>query len=186
MSQKTMPIRRFVRGLCIALAAVAMTTLSLTVAAPAQAAGVDALCTLGSDAYTFSPGLGLLPAANTFTAAGVSSSTCAVAPSGVTGVTLTSASGSGNVGCATSSGVSGTALFTWSDSVTSTVAISGLVLGLSGAAKIVTLSGTVSSGRFTGDTVTLVYLSTANTLLCLSGSLTNVPGVTTALTFTSV
>jgi hypothetical protein len=138
---------------------------------------------LGSDTFTFSPGLGLTQQATTFSGSGVNASSCAVVPAGITTVQLASASGSGQMSCLASSGVTGTATFTWSDATTSTVSLNGLALGAASVGKIVTLGGTVTAGRCTGDTVSLVYLSTANTALCLTGSLTTVPGTVTTLTF---
>jgi hypothetical protein len=175
---------RFLAGF---IAAVFMASAAaLTIASPAHATGVDASCTAGNDVYTFTPGLGLTQRATSFTGSGTNASTCAVAPTGVSSVILTSASGNGPFSCVINTAAMGTLTFKWSDNVTSTVKVSSLALGLTGVSKVVTFGGTVSSGRFDGDTLELIYASTANTLLCPSGELTTVPGVVTTLTFTSV
>jgi len=125
--------------------------------APARAQTVDATC-VGTVALVvnWSPGLKLLQAATDFSSGSSPNLSCVT--NGSESATLTSVSGSGQLSCSTSSGVSGTAVITWTPAGgTSTIDISGLAVN--SVSKLVTLTGTVSAGRFLNDNATMTFVA---------------------------
>lgn len=167
--------------------AVLLSTVGLLVAltSPASAATVDALCTGGQDVLTFDPALGLLQQPTDFEIDSQSASTCLVGPSTVT---LQSSSGSGNLSCTVNTGLTGTSRYDWSSGADSIVQLSGFVAGINQVSKLATISGTVTSGQFAGDSVEIVYLSTGLFTLvdCLNGALDEADFQVVAITFTDL
>ncbi|BFV54989.1 hypothetical protein KCMC57_up00930 [Kitasatospora sp. CMC57] len=144
--------RNSVIGLSGALALAAGTLLA---GSPAQAATGDILCTApSSDSSTYSPPLGLTPASTTVTitrdlntCTSLSVPAITSAPVTVHQVTIPSYS------CLTLLSTAATTIsFTWNNGATSVVTGTRTV-NLAAAALTTTVTGTVTSGLFAGDSV---------------------------------
>ncbi|WP_027343145.1 hypothetical protein [Hamadaea tsunoensis] len=156
------------------LAAAATTLVAAGVAVaptPVSAAVGDLVCT-ASGTTTFSPGLTLTPRTQDID--------FDIAYSGCTstnGATVTSGGRSGSFtgvrGCLTiPPSASGTVVVTWNDSTTST--ISGTSQSVdTGGQTVITLTGTVQSGRFAGDEfIEVLTQSSLDLLTCATTGVT--------------
>ncbi len=144
-----------------ALAALLLAGTCLTVgvagAVPAHAVSVDGTCT-GSVTLTFSPPATepLPPSsgpATTSTGAGTIT-TCVFPGGGATTGTFTYAL-TGNLTCTTAQNVTGTLDIAWADATTSHATVTSLIPGLGTAGGAAALDATITTGRFTGDQITL-------------------------------
>jgi hypothetical protein len=179
-------ITRRMRTACTAL--LLLTALPVTGAGPAHAATVDGTCA-ASITLNFSPavsGLTLPAPAPVTTSTGSGTITTCVLPGGgaTTGTftyTLT-----GNLTCVTAQNVTGTLVITWSDGTQSTSTVTSLVPTLGGAGGAVGLAATITTGRFTGDQITIANVRNPLALLtCLTTGLSTATGIT-SLTFTDL
>ena len=89
----------------------------------------------------------------------------------------------GNLTCTSAQNVTGTLDITWSDASQSHATVTGL-LSVGSVGGTAGLSATVTSGRFTGDRITIANLRDPLALItCLTTGLAQASG-TTSLTFT--
>jgi hypothetical protein len=163
------------------IAAAALVALPAT--AQANALGT---CALGTFGVTFTPGLGLglppnLPSISVgFVPAQSSPFTCQLLNlAGTEHAEITALSGTMNASCLFSNNVHWAMTITWTDRSpveTSTVDLGAFIFNITNVSKVVTLGGTVTSGRFTGQTLRLETVSQANSLQCLTNSLTETSG----------
>lgn len=180
-------LSRLRRRLFVPLSAMALglTGLVVGVGSPAYAVGLDATCT-ASITLNFSPPATqpLPPAtgpASTSTGSGTIT-TCVIPAGGATTGTFTY-SLAGNLTCTSAQNITGVLDIAWSDATTSHAAITGLT-NLGSVGGTAGLSGTISSGRFTGDQVLIANLRDPLALLaCLTTGLSTATGIT-SLTFT--
>ena len=166
------------RAALVAACATAVLLLAV-LGASAQAASL-AVCT-GADTGHYSPAMTLTSQTGTVTYTDTFSCTSndPGAATGSTGGTFT-----GTYSCTTQqspAGSSGTATFTWADSTTSTFSytdVNGALLV--GGSYIDTLTGTMTTGKFAGATVTEVIASpTLSVLQCLTTGVSDLTGVAT-------
>ena len=154
-------------------------------AAPANAAVLDGTC-IASVTLNFSP-----PATQPLppnpgpasTATGSGTITTCVFPGGGATTGTFSYALTGNLTCTSAQNVTGTLDIAWSDASQTHATVTGLtsVGSVGGTAG---LSATVTSGRFTGDRITIANLRDPLALLtCLTTGLAQASG-TTSLTFT--
>lgn len=155
------------------------------VALPATAqANTLGTCALGSFGVTFTPGLGLglppnLPSISVgFVPSQSAPFTCELLnPASTEHAEITALSGTMNASCLFSNNVHWSMTIAWTDrSETSTVDLGAFILNITNVSKVVTLGGTVTAGRFTGQTLRLETVSQANSLQCLTNSLTETSG----------
>ncbi|HEU5469858.1 MAG TPA: hypothetical protein VFV67_04340 [Actinophytocola sp.] len=148
---------------------------------PAAATVGDLACTVSST-ITYSPGITLTPSNQTVTWS-VQYSGC----TSTTGATVTTGSRGGSItrerSClAVEPPLDGTRTITWNDATTSVVDSTGLAVD-AGGQTVYTITGTVISGRFTGDTfLEVVTQSSLNLLACATTGVTSQTG-TGAVTF---
>ena len=163
------------RRLSLALAAIGLLASTWVVAAPAQAGGALDLTCQGSQTVNYAPGLIVTPKQVVYTAHDdFTSCTSVQDPSIKTGTHTATAQAP--LSClAVLTPVSGTKTFTWNNKQTSVFTYSSSVSQVLGS-TVVTLTGTITSGKFMGDTaVQVVTTASANPLGCLAS-----PGVTDA------
>lgn len=154
------------------LGALALAAATVTAGSPARAAAGDVLCTVpSSDSSAYSPPLGPTPAATTVTitrdlntCTSLSVPAIGSAPVTVHQVTIPSYS------CLTLLNSAPTTIsFTWNNGAT-TVVTGTRTVNLAGAALTTTVTGTVTSGLFTGDTVVYQLVApSADVLACTLG-----------------
>lgn len=155
-------------------------------AAPANAAGVDGTC-VAAITLNFSPPatLGSPPnpgPASISTGSG-SITTCLFPGGGATTGTL-NYSLTGNLTCLTAQNIAGTLDIIWADAAQTHATVTGLVMALGSAGGAAGLAATITTGRFTGDQITIVNLRDPLALIaCLTTGLAQASG-TTSLTFT--
>ncbi|MEU6481047.1 hypothetical protein ABZ858_30050 [Streptomyces sp. NPDC047017] len=171
-------------GLILAavVAVVSADTVPAIAAAPSGAALVDVVCPVGSNISTYTPGLTYTSKPTHFTATGQVSGCVSLSNPALTGANL-SAAGDGTASC-TSGSFSNTTVYHWNTGQSSTVVGTGSINLKPDGETVFVLTGTVTSGPFTGATVlqTKVLLST-DLLACLTpGGLTSIAGPIT-LTF---
>ena len=164
-----------------------ITLASLTVGAvPASAATVDGTC-IASVTLNFVPPVTqpLPPSAGpATTSTGTGTISTCVFPGGGASTGTFSYILTGNLTCTTAQNVTGTLAIAWSDGSHSPATVSSLVPGLGGAGGAVGLTATITSGRFTGDQVTIANIRDPLALItCLTTGLTTATGIT-SLTFT--
>jgi hypothetical protein len=165
-------IKRLFGGLLAALVAAAM----LAVPNSAYAAAGDLTCTISST-VTYSPGLTLTTATQY-----VTYSTHYSGCTSTNGATVTSATANGSyyadfscLSLPSSTDVAAT--IPWNDSTSSAVEGTGTYANVGGQ-SIYTTVGTVTSGRFTGDTfVEAITESTLNLLACATTGVTSQTGI---------
>src|ERR1044072_3811563 len=154
-------------------------------AAPAGAAALDGTC-LANVTLNFTPPasqpLPTSPApAATVTGTGTIT-TCAFPGGGATTGTF-SYTLAGNLTCTSAQNITGTLDIAWSDGGQSHAGVNGL-LSIGSVGGTARPSATVTSGRFTGDTVTIANLRDPFALItCLTTGLAHASG-TTSMTFT--
>lgn len=164
---------KLVRLLPAAVTAVAATILAV----PGSASGTagDLACTVSST-ITFSPGITFTPSTQTITWS-VSYSGC----TSTTGATVTTGGRGGSLtrqrGCLSAQPPwEGSVTIVWDDSTTSEIDATGEAADVGGQ-TVYTLIGTVTSGRFAGDTyVETVAQSSLNLLACASTGVTSQTG----------
>ncbi|WP_327063527.1 hypothetical protein OG196_01280 [Kitasatospora purpeofusca] len=154
------------------LGALTLATAAVTTGSAAQAAAGDVLCTApSSDSSTYSPPLSLTPASTTVTitrdlntCTSLSVPAINSAPVTVHQVTISSYS------CPTLLNSAPTVItFTWNNGAT-TVVTGTRTVNLAGAALTTTVTGTVTSGLFTGDTAVYQLVApSAAVLACTLG-----------------
>ncbi|RZU49457.1 hypothetical protein EV385_1207 [Krasilnikovia cinnamomea] len=166
---------RYPRLLATAVAAVASVAFVALAAAPAAAAAGDLVCTV-SKTVTFSPGVTFTPTSQTVTFS-VSYSGC----TSTTGAPVTSSGFSGQTtetrSCASlPPPQSATKTLVWDDSSTSTIEYTTTGVD-TGGQTIYTRSGTVTAGRFTGDSfVEVTSQNSFDALACLTTGVTSQTG----------
>lgn len=154
---------------------VAVTTLagaSGLIASPADASVLDVTC-VGQESRTYSPGL-LLTDQSIDVDLDAVMSPCVSTDSGITAGTYT-ASYTQSLSCLDldANANNQTRVFNWNDSSSSTMTANRTVQRLT-LTTVVTFTGTISSGKFAGDTAVLVVtVLNPSVLNCLSS-----PGVT--------
>ncbi|NUR58397.1 MAG: hypothetical protein HOV87_06850 [Catenulispora sp.] len=138
----------------------------------AHAVSIDVTCA-GTETVSYSPGL-LLTTQTVRTSVTGSLAACSSSDPGITAGTYRE-DFSASLSCATLlSGRAGTRIFRWSDGTTSTFAFNRALNNAAGQVTV-TFSGSITAGRFTGDTVLeQVVFVTPNPLQCLAS-----PGLTT-------
>jgi hypothetical protein len=169
-----------------AFAALLIATASLIAGStPAHALSLDATC-LGSVTLNFTPPATLsAPPGPATTSTGTGTiSACVVTDGGATTgnfiYTLT-----GNLTCLTAQNITGTLDIAWSSGATSHATVTGLVTSLGSAGGAAGLSATITTGRFSTDTITIANVRDPLALIaCLTTGLAQATG-TTSLTFTN-
>ncbi|MFD5142679.1 hypothetical protein [Streptomyces sp. NPDC058401] len=151
---------------------------------PATAAGLDGTCTATINLGFTPPVTGVLlpsPAPVTHGTGNGTITTCVIPGGGATTGTFTYDL-TGNLTCVTAQNITGTFDITWADTTTSHATVTGLIPGAGGA---LALAATITSGRFTGDQITVANVRDPAALLtCLLSGLSSATGIT-SLTFTS-
>ncbi|GAA0463610.1 hypothetical protein [Streptomyces olivaceiscleroticus] len=140
----------------------------------AAPAGIS--CPVGSQVGTYTPGLTYEPREVAFQASGNVSGCVGLSGNGISGASF-SATGHGTASCLAGS-VSNTATYHWSNGQTSTVTGTGAINLKPNGVTVLVLTGTVTSGLFTGATVvqTKVLLNSDLTACASPGGLTSVGG----------
>jgi len=169
-----------------ALAALLLTAAPLIAGtAPAHAASLDATC-LGSVTLNFAPPATLTaPPGPATTSTGAGTITTCVATDGGATTGTFSYTLTGNLTCLTAANITGTLDIAWTGGATSHATVTGLVTTLGSAGGAAGLTATITTGRFTTDTITIANIRDPLALIaCLTTGLTQATG-TTSLTFTS-
>ncbi len=168
------------------ISALTLAAALVTAAPPAQAATGDILCTVPSnDSSTYSPSLGLTPANTTVTitrdlntCTSLSVPAINSAPVTVHQVTIPSYS------CLTLLDSAPTTIsFTWNNGAT-TVVTGTRTVNLAAAVLTTTVTGTVTSGLFAGDTVVYQLVAPSADVLACTLGLGTVSRIDSAATLT--
>jgi len=174
----------FRRLVSLSAAAVVLIAVGLFVASPAYADGLDANCT-GTESRHFEPGLTLTTQQETGHNQGTLFA-CTSTDPGVTyatyGVNFVE-----NLSCLSvvTNGASVNRVITWSDATTSTLSGTFTAQRLT-LVTVITLTGSITAGKFQGDTGLLVTTAANPDLVtCALGAVHDVTGVT-VLDITSV
>lgn len=171
-------MKRRLRLACSLAALLTVQLAALAPAAPAAAAPGDLLCTATS-VITYSPGLTLTPSPQLVT--------WDVKYSGCTSTTGAAVSGGGRQGHVTNTrgclalpaSISGTRTITWDDNTTSTVDSTGQATDVAGQ-TVYTITGTVTAGRFLGDTFTeIIVQASLDPIACATTGVKSQTGVGT-------
>jgi hypothetical protein len=163
-----------------------LTAILLAGAAPSHAAVVDGTC-VASITLNFSPPATepLPPSpgpASTATGNGTITA-CVVTDGGATTGTFTYQL-QGNLTCTSSQNVTGTLDIDWADGSRSHATVTSLLINLGSVGGTAGLSATITTGRFTGDMITIANLRDPLALIaCLTTGLAQATGIT-SLTFT--
>ena len=163
------------RRLPMALAVLSMLASTWVAATPAQAGGALDLTCQGTQTVNFTPGLLLTPKQVIFKASDDFTSCVSVPDPSIKSGTYTSTA-QALLSCLTVlQPGTGTKTFTWSNGQTSTFTHSSTVLQVAGQ-TLMTLTGTITAGKFMGDTaVQVITIASTNPLGCVAS-----PGVTSA------
>ena len=172
----------------IAVPALAAGTTAWTAAAPAHAAVTAMSCT-GWDHATFSPGLTDtlrsttvtndedLNVLDAFSPTGSCVAVGSAATAGELDVTVVAPSS-----CTQIISLTGTHTIAWNDGRSSTIPYTATI-ARGDSTTVITLTGTVSSGEFSGDSVVQTYTA-LNTAFAACGSPSGLPSLDLALTLT--
>ncbi len=168
-------------GLALVLA---LATAGITNVAAAQSAGVDATCA-GSLTMSFSPPVAFLlpPATGPFTVVTGTGSltTCVALDNGPSTGTFTYQV-QGNLTCTSAGTATGTLDIVWADASASHVELTNLLLGFTSVGGAAGLTGTVTSGRFTGDQLQVVNVrNPVAYLYCVLTGLSQTTGTPTLI-----
>ncbi|MFC7304500.1 hypothetical protein ACFQVC_09780 [Streptomyces monticola] len=171
--------RHHLRGIPVFLGALLamLGTVSVTGARPASAAPlVDITCPMGSQVGTYSPGLTYEPREVAFEANGNVSGCVDLSGNGIAGASFSGA-GHGTASCVTGS-VSNSTTYHWSNGRHSVVTGTGAINVKPNGITVLVLTGTVTSGLFTGATVvqTKALLNSDLTACLTPEGLTSVGG----------
>jgi hypothetical protein len=173
-----------------ALSALLMLGATLTAgvagAVPAHAVSLDGTC-LGSVTLNFSPAATLAapPGPATSSTGSGTISTCVVTDGGASTGTFTYAL-TGNLTCLSAQNITGILDIAWAGGAASHGTVTGLVTSLGSLGGAAGLTATITTGRFTGDTVTIANIRDPLALLaCVTTGLSQASG-TTSLTFTNL
>lgn len=149
-----------------ALIAAALATGGLLPLAPAHAASLDVTCA-GTETAGYSPGLLLASQTTAVTVNGILAPCTSSDPAITAGTYLQHFNST--LSCDTVlAGLSATRIFTWSNGQTSTFAYNRAINNVLGQTTV-TFTGTITAGRFAGDTaIEQVVFVTPNVLQCLA------------------